>query len=64
MADIPADRLVVHFHDDTDIVYEGVTYTLWGEDGEPGVTVFRDGAQIARWAGVQGTTSEHVPAAA
>lgn len=44
MADTRADRLVVKHHDDTETRYDNVTYCPWPD----GVTVYRDGAEIAR----------------
>jgi hypothetical protein len=44
VADTRADRLVVVHHDDRETVYEQVTYCPWRD----GVTVYRDGVQIAR----------------
>lgn len=43
MADLPADLLLVVHHDDTVSRYEQVTYCPWAG----GVTVYRDGVQIA-----------------
>lgn len=44
MADLPAARLVVVHHDDTETPYENVTYCPWRD----GVTVYREGVQIDR----------------
>jgi hypothetical protein len=43
VADLPADVLVVVHQNDDETRYTDVTYCAW--DG--GVTVYRDGAQIA-----------------
>lgn len=44
MADLPAGRLVVKHHDDRVSRYDKVTYCPWPD----GVTVYRDGVEIAR----------------
>lgn len=44
MADLPADELIVRHHDDRVSRYRQVTYCLWPD----GVTVYRDGREIAR----------------
>jgi hypothetical protein len=44
VADLPAGRLVIVHHDDRETVYEKVSYCPWPD----GVTVYRDGVQIAR----------------
>jgi hypothetical protein len=44
MAATAADILVIHHHDNYISRYEEVTYTPW----RGGVTVFRDGAEVAR----------------
>lgn len=44
MADTRADRLVVVHHDDSETVYTEVTYCPW----PGGVTVYRDGVEVAR----------------
>ncbi|MBG0564652.1 hypothetical protein [Actinoplanes aureus] len=44
MADTPADELVIRHHDDRITRYRDVRYCLWAG----GVTIYRDGAQIAR----------------
>jgi hypothetical protein len=44
VADTRADRLVVVHHDDSETLYEKVSYCPW----PGGVTVYRDGVQIDR----------------
>ncbi|BBH69494.1 hypothetical protein ACTI_61790 [Actinoplanes sp. OR16] len=44
MAATAADILVIHHHDDHVSRYEEVTYCAW----RGGITVYRDGAEVAR----------------
>ncbi|AEV86885.1 hypothetical protein ACWT_5867 [Actinoplanes sp. SE50] len=60
MADLPADLLVIVHHDDSVTRYEQVTYCPW----PGGVTVYRNGEQIAEHNDVIGQHAERaaVPA--
>ncbi|BAL88814.1 hypothetical protein AMIS_35940 [Actinoplanes missouriensis 431] len=51
MAATGADVLEVHHHDDSVSRYQQVEYCAW----QGGVTVYRDGAEIARHDDVLGT---------
>lgn len=59
MADLPADRLVVVFHHDRKRTYHDVTYCPW----RGGVTVYRDGVEVARHEDVLETYVETAVAA-
>ncbi|BAL87233.1 hypothetical protein AMIS_20130 [Actinoplanes missouriensis 431] len=58
MAATFADALEVHHYDDTVTRYEHVTYCLW----PGGVTVYRDGEQIARHDDVLDTRASRLAA--
>ncbi|HEY6117218.1 MAG TPA: hypothetical protein VI172_14800 [Candidatus Dormibacteraeota bacterium] len=57
MAHVPADRLTVVLDTGRERRYHDVTYCLWTDASGPGVTVYRDGVEIARHEGTQGTYS-------